>query len=134
MNICNITINCQVDKALLLVLNKSAQHSAVHVSVSKWFFHTCAISILSLLKSLQNGNNINFHVLMANQGMYSDGKYWEYRRNQGHPMTVFCEISVRRSKSCLEFSVGWGRLRLLRWPFHSCTIFEAYRIYEFPRR
>ena len=75
MNICNITINCQVDKALLLVFKTSAQHSAVHVSVSKLFFHTCAISILSLLKSLQNGNNINFHVLMANQGMYSDGKY-----------------------------------------------------------
>ena len=29
---------------------------------------------------------------------------------QGHPTTVFCEISVRRSKYCLEFSFAWGRL------------------------
>ena len=26
---------------------------------------------------------------------------------QGHPMTVFCKISIRRSKNCLEFSIGW---------------------------
>ena len=24
---------------------------------------------------------------------------------QGHPTTVFCKISVRRSKKCLEFSI-----------------------------
>ena len=29
---------------------------------------------------------------------------------QGHPTTVFCEISVRRSKYCLEFSFAWGQL------------------------
>ena len=29
---------------------------------------------------------------------------------QGHPTTVVCEISVRRSKYCLEFSFAWGRL------------------------
>ena len=26
--------------------------------------------------------------------------------SQGHPMTVFCEISVRRSNNCLEFSIA----------------------------
>ena len=53
--------------------------------------------------------------------------------NQGHPATVFCEISVRRSKNCLEFSIAWGRLKISRWPFHSRTIFEAYLInaYDF---
>ena len=30
--------------------------------------------------------------------------------NQGHPTTVFCKISVRRSKNCLEFSIPWGEL------------------------
>ena len=45
---------------------------------------------------------------------------------QGHPTTVFSEISVRRSKNCLEFSIAWGRLKISRWLFHSCTIFEAY--------
>ena len=47
---------------------------------------------------------------------------------QGYPMTVFCQISVRRSKNCLEFSIAWGRIKISRWPFHSCTIFKAYLI------
>ena len=33
---------------------------------------------------------------------------------QGHPTTVFSEISVRRSKNCLEFSIAWGRLKISR--------------------
>ena len=45
---------------------------------------------------------------------------------QGHLTTVFCKISVRRSKNCLEFSITRGRLTISRWPFHSCTIFEFY--------
>ena len=40
-------------------------------------------------------------------------------RNQELLSTVFCELSVRRSKYCLEFSITWGRLTLSRWPFHS---------------
>ena len=48
--------------------------------------------------------------------------------DQEHPTTVLCEISVQRSKNCLEFSIAWGRLKISRWPFHSCTIFEAYLI------
>ena len=47
---------------------------------------------------------------------------------QGHPTTVFCKISVRRNKYCLQFSIAWGRLQISRWPFHSCTIFETYLI------
>ena len=37
--------------------------------------------------------------------------------SQGHPVTVFCEMSVRRSNNCLEFSIAWGRLERSRWPF-----------------
>ena len=49
--------------------------------------------------------------------------------NQRHPTTVFCKISVRRSTNFLEFSIPCGRLRISRWPFHSCTtIFKAYPI------
>ena len=47
---------------------------------------------------------------------------------QGHPTTVFCLISGRRRKYCLEFCTNWGQLKKSRWPFHSCTIFEAYLI------
>ena len=36
---------------------------------------------------------------------------------QGHPVTVFCKISVRRSNNCPEFSIAWGRLKFSRWPF-----------------
>ena len=39
---------------------------------------------------------------------------------QGHPTTVFSEIS--------EFSIAWGRLEISIWPFQLCTIFEAYLI------
>ena len=42
-----------------------------------------------------------------------------------HPTTVFCKISVRRSKNSLEFSTAWGTLNISRWPFHSRTVFEA---------
>ena len=47
---------------------------------------------------------------------------------QGHPTSVgvFCKISVRRSKYCLEFSIIWGRLKISRWSFHLCKIFDAY--------
>ena len=29
---------------------------------------------------------------------------------QGHPTTVFCKMSVRRSKFCLEFSFTWLKI------------------------
>ena len=59
---------------------------------------------------------------------------WGSRRHkgrcllQGHPTTVFCKISVRRSKICPGFSMSLGRLKIFWWPFHSRTIFEAYLI------
>ena len=49
-------------------------------------------------------------------------------RNQEHPTTLFCKISVRRSKKCLEFSIPWGGLIISRWPLHSSTISKAYLI------
>ena len=45
---------------------------------------------------------------------------------QGHPTSVLCKISVRRSKYCLEFSITWGRLKTSRWSFNSCKILDAY--------
>ena len=50
---------------------------------------------------------------------------------QEHPTTVFCKISVRKSKHGLEFSIGLGRLKISRCPFHSCAIFEACLIINF---
>ena len=41
------------------------------------------------------------------------------------PTTVFCKMSVRRSKYCPQFSITWGRLIISTWSFHSCTVFEA---------
>ena len=41
---------------------------------------------------------------------------------------LFCKISVRRSKNCLKVSMAWGGLKISRWPFHSCTIFETYLV------
>ena len=46
----------------------------------------------------------------------------------GHPTTVFCKISVLRSKYCLQFSISWEQLKNSKWPFRLCTIFEPYLI------
>ena len=32
------------------------------------------------------------------------------------------------NKYCLEIFVTWERLKISRWPYHSCAIFEAYLI------
>ena len=32
-----------------------------------------------------------------------------YGANQMHPVTVFCKISFRTNKYCLEFSINWGK-------------------------
>ena len=55
-------------------------------------------------------------------------KWWHNKLEQGHPTTVFCKISVLKSKYYLEFSITWGWLEISRWLFHSCTIFKAYLI------
>ena len=47
------------------------------------------------------------------------------RSNKYLQRLFFCEMSVRRSKNCLEFSnFSEGRLKISRRPFHSCTSFE----------
>ena len=55
--------------------------------------------------------------------LYFDSRHLLY--SGAPPTTVFCEISVRRSRCCLEFSITWGRLKISSWPFHSGTIFET---------
>ena len=44
-------------------------------------------------------------------GNNSKMRHWGFsfipRFIQGYPTTVFCKISVRRSKYCLEFSIAW---------------------------
>ena len=56
--------------------------------------------------------------------------YMKMKKKQGHPTTVSSKMFVRRAKYCLKFSITWGRLKICRWSFHSCTIFEAYQIYS----
>ena len=53
---------------------------------------------------------------------------WQEPITQGHPTTVFCTISVQGSNNSLEFSIAWERIKISSWPFHSCSIFEAYVI------
>ena len=47
---------------------------------------------------------------------------------QGHPKTLFCKISHRKSRCRLDLSFTWGRVKISRWPFPSCTIFEVHVI------
>ena len=46
----------------------------------------------------------------------------------GAPNDCFLWNICSQKQNCLEFSIAWGRLKISRWPFHSCTIFEAYLI------
>ena len=45
--------------------------------------------------------------------------------NQGHPMTVFCTISVGISKLVTRILSYLRTAKISRRPLHSCTIFEA---------
>lgn len=50
---------------------------------------------------------------------------------KGHTTAVFDKKkTVRLSKYCLQFPKAWERLKIFWWPFHSCTIFEAYLIHS----
>ena len=63
--------------------------------------------------------------------IYMGHSYLSQENNliQGRPKAVFCKITLRRSKECLQFSIPQeGRLRISRWPFHSYKIFVAHLI------
>ena len=48
----------------------------------------------------------------SHKGLYGDSRDCNLgvansnKDTQGHPTTVFCKISVRRNKYCLEFSIA----------------------------
>ena len=70
---------------------------------------------------------IDFYLLAANCQLFNttmEQTVWQALvPRQGHPTTVFCKISVRRSKFWLEFSITRGWLKISRRPLQSCTIF-----------
>ena len=42
---------------------------------------------------------------------------------------LFCvKYLFGEANMALKFSLGWGRIKISRWPFHSWTIFEAFLI------
>ena len=47
----------------------------------------------------------NFEIVKANTKPM-EVSFFGNLLNQGHPTTVFCKISVRRRKDCLEFSIA----------------------------
>ena len=51
---------------------------------------------------------------------------------EGHPTTVFCKTFLGRSRYCLEIFITWERLKISRWQFCSCTIFDADQINSLP--
>ena len=56
-------------------------------------------------------------------------RYEICNQKDAQPRTVFCKISVRKSKYCLEFSITWERLKISSdRAFHLWTIFEVYLI------
>ena len=59
---------------------------------------------------------ITYHGGNIKKGLFQTSHF----TGQGHPMTVFLKISVRRSRWCLKFS-ALGRLKIFKWQFHSCV-------------
>ena len=60
---------------------------------------------------------ITYHEGNIKKGLFQTSHF----TGQGHPMTVFRKICVRRSRWCLKF-YALGRLKIFKWQFHSCTI------------
>ena len=78
-----------------------------------------------------NWNSLMTLYLYLGSVISNEGGFRGDVNKQGHLTTVFSQISVRRTKNCLEFSIAWWRLNISRWPFHSLihgTFFEAYLI------
>ena len=79
----------------------------------------------------RNWNSLMTLYLCLGSVNSNEGGFREDVNKQGHPTTVFSQISVRRTKNCLEFSIAWWRLNISWWPLHSLihgTFFEAYLI------
>ena len=57
---------------------------------------------------------------------------WDWHQSSGAPNDCFLWNICSEKQKCLEFSIAWGRLKISRWTFHSCTIFEAYLINSLP--
>ena len=108
--------------------------------ISHFLFEIGLLSLRILLTILQKKK----YVRLRHFGHLPNWARWIILLYRGHPTTVFCKISVRRAKYCLEFSITWGRIKISiwpfpraenqgkqasarreMWPFHSCLIFEA---------
>ena len=115
----------QVTKLQLYVRRKRSQWS-LDVRQNEWRKN---VDVLRQGQVTTNFPKILFFKIASHKIV----QYWAMPRKfnaalifQGNPTTVFCKISVPRSKYCLEFSTTWGRLKISTWPIHSCTIFEAF--------
>ena len=66
----------------------------------------CKIQIIIRYKTVKVSVIIRAEANMS-QKISRDHLFLKIRRSltQGHPKTVFCKISVRRSKYCLELSI-----------------------------
>ena len=69
-------------------------------------------NFLQTLKRLRKVKKSRDQLLISNIQYRFDHNVHVIPYNQGHPTTVFCKISVWRSKYCLEFSITWGRLKI----------------------
>ena len=92
------------------------------------FFESCTEYCWFCKQALK----ILFSRLQSSTDLFRSGKTKKrIISEKGHPTTVFCKISVRRSKNRLKLSIPCGRLRISTWPFHSFTIFKTY-LKKFP--
>ena len=87
-------------------LQYGEQYGKLLIDILFWISSARRIffSLEGFLKSLRtHTENIDQSFLLFFP-YHDDWNTWLYRR---HPTIVFCKISVRRSKNCLEFSRAW---------------------------
>ena len=71
----------------------------------------CSIVFLwqrACCKEMNEKNSVLYTNIRGTQGLFS------------------VKYLFREKEICLECSITWGRLKISRWLFHSCKIFEAY--------
>ena len=128
----NVTYVCKFAMLYCNILSSSSRtNDMVLSSFSSPFVNSFLIIASCFLLPASISQAICEQRMFVCTCMFEFKIYWfvtsmEINKLQGYPTTVFCKISVRRSKYRLEFCITWGQLKISGWPFHSCTAFEAY--------
>ena len=86
---------------------------------------TCIVSLISRENVLSATTRLPVHVYTSQvpftlEMFFTERSLQHLIFQQGHPTTIFCKITVWRSKYCLKFSIAWGYKFLDDCSIHTC--------------